>query len=80
MLIEINFEGRCFMSVHLTAVIQQEDNWYVAKCLENGVASQGKTLDEAMSNLKEAVELYYEDSDDIPVVKKTFITTMEIAI
>ena len=68
------------MSFHITAVIQQEENWYVAKCLENDIASQGKTIDEAMSNLKEALELYYEDSDDLPAVKKTFVTTMEIAV
>ncbi|MCL1823596.1 MAG: type II toxin-antitoxin system HicB family antitoxin [Oscillospiraceae bacterium] len=68
------------MSIRVTAVIQQEDDWYVAKCLENDIASQGKTLDEAADNLKEALELYYEDSDDIPVVQKTFITTMEIAV
>ena len=68
------------MSFYATVVIQQEDNWYVAKCLENNVASQGKTIDEAMCNLKEALELFYEGSDDIPVTNKIFITTMEIAI
>ena len=44
----------------LTAAIQQEENWYVAKCLENNVASQGKTMDEAMENLREAVILFYD--------------------
>jgi predicted RNase H-like HicB family nuclease len=68
------------MSVRVTAVIQQEPDWYVAKCLENDVASQGKTLDEAMDNLKEALELYYEDSDTLPMMQKTFVTTMEIAV
>ncbi len=68
------------MSYHITAVIQQEDDWYVSKCLENDVASQGKTLDEAMANLKEALALYFEDCIDAPMTKKTFITTMEIAI
>ena len=68
------------MHFHITAVIQQEENWYVAKCLENDVASQGKTLDEAINNLKEALELYYEDIETIPIVKSTFITTMEIAV
>lgn len=68
------------MSIRVTTVIQQENNWYVAKCLENDVASQGKTLDEAMDNLKEALELYFEDSVDMPVFQKTFVTTMEIAV
>ncbi|MCL2088532.1 MAG: type II toxin-antitoxin system HicB family antitoxin [Oscillospiraceae bacterium] len=68
------------MSLKITAVIQQEENWYVAKCVENDVASQGKTIDDAMHNLKEALELYYEDSDDTPAIKRTFVTTMEIAV
>jgi predicted RNase H-like HicB family nuclease len=33
----------------------------VATCLENNIASQGRTIDEAMENLKEAITLYYED-------------------
>ena len=68
------------MSIHITAVIQQEDNWFVAKCLENDVCSQGKSIDEAMDNLKEALELYYEDVDDAPVIRKTYVTTLEIAL
>jgi len=73
-------ESGDFMKFYITVVIQQEDSWYVAKCLENDVASQGKTIDEALDNLKEALELYYEDSDQVPVLKKNFITTMEIAV
>ena len=68
------------MSHHITAVIQQEENWYVAKCLENSIASQGKSLDEALTNLKEALELYFEDNVEASKVKQTFVTTMEIAV
>jgi len=68
------------MRLNITVVIQQEENWYVAKCLENDVASQGKTVDEAIANLREALELYYEDFEEMPISKKTFITTMEIAV
>jgi len=42
----------------LTAVIHREDDLYVAECPEVGTVSQGKTIDEAVSNLKEATELY----------------------
>jgi len=63
-----------------TVSIHQEDDWFVAKCLENSVASQGKTLDDAFSNLKEALELYFEDNDETPAVVQRFITTMEIAV
>ena len=40
--------------------IQKEEKWFVAKCLENSVVSQGKTMNEAIENLQEAVSLYYE--------------------
>ncbi len=51
-----------------TAVVTREEKWYVAHCLELGVVSQGKTIEQAQSNLKEAVELYLESfgSDDQP--------------
>ena len=49
------------MSLKITVIVQKEENWYVAKCIENSVASQGKTIEEALKNLKEAIELYYED-------------------
>jgi len=60
--------------------IIKDDDWYVASCLENHVASQGKTRDEALANLQEALELYYEDSDEIPNFEKPFVTSLEIAI
>ncbi len=43
-------------------LISFEDPWYVAKDIETNVASQGKTLEEAKNNLKEALELYFEDA------------------
>ena len=56
------------MSKRLTAVITREGRWYVAHCLEVGVVSQGKTLEAARANLKEAVELYLESfgARDLP--------------
>ena len=44
-----------------TAAITHEDPWYVARCLDVEVASQGETAEEALANLKEALELYFED-------------------
>jgi predicted RNase H-like HicB family nuclease len=67
------------MSRLFTITIQKEDTWYVAKCLENSVASQGETMDEAIANLREALELYYED-ETVPAPPQTFITTLEVAI
>ena len=43
------------------SLIWQEGKLYVAKCLEVEVASQGKNKKEALNNLKEALELYFED-------------------
>lgn len=56
------------MSKRFTAVITKEESWYVAHCIELGVVSQGKTIEEAQANLKEAVELYLESfgSEDFP--------------
>jgi len=44
-----------------TAVIHQEEEWFVAECPEIGTASQGKSMEEAISNLREATELYLEE-------------------
>ena len=43
-----------------TASISQEEELFIAQCLEIDVASQGKSEDEAIENLKEALELYFE--------------------
>jgi predicted RNase H-like HicB family nuclease len=48
------------MTAVFNIVITKEDKLYVAKCIDNTIASQGKTMDEAIKNLKEALELYYE--------------------
>lgn len=49
------------MKYRFTTVITQEDAWFVARAIELGVVSQGKTVEEAEHNLREAVELYLED-------------------
>ena len=45
----------------VSVVIEREDDWYVAFCPEVGTASQGATIEEALSNLQEATELYLEE-------------------
>ncbi|MDP3698821.1 MAG: type II toxin-antitoxin system HicB family antitoxin [Nanoarchaeota archaeon] len=44
-----------------TALIQKEEDMYVATCPEIGTASQGATFEEALANLQEATELYLEE-------------------
>ena len=48
------------MTKRLTSIITREERWHVAHCMELGVVRQGKTIEEAQENLKEAVELYLE--------------------
>ena len=67
------------MSIRYNVVVQKEEDWYVAKCLDNSVASQGKTIEESLKNLKEALELYYENEEPI-IPKEIYITTLEVAI
>ena len=44
-----------------TAVVQKEDDLYVAHCPEVGTASQGETIEEAVKNLQEATQVYLEE-------------------
>ena len=42
------------------ASVSKEGDWYVAQCLEIDLASQGETEEDALANLREALELYFE--------------------
>lgn len=68
------------MSIKSTIIIQKEENWYIATSIESGVASQGKSIDEAIENLKEALELYYEDNFPEQQNNPIFITTLEVSV
>ena len=50
-----------------TAIIEKEEDMYVATCPEIGTVSQGHTIEEAVKNLSEATELYVEE---FPVKQK----------
>ncbi len=47
----------------LTAIIEREGNLYVALCPELDIASQGSSVENALENLKEAVDLFLETAD-----------------
>ncbi|CAN5870728.1 type II toxin-antitoxin system HicB family antitoxin [soil metagenome] len=47
--------------MRFTAAVSHEDPWYVARCLEVEVTSQGESFEEALANLGEALELYFDD-------------------
>jgi len=51
----------------ISALVWKEKDLYVAKAVEVEVASQGKTKKEALDNLKEAIELYFEDEPKLKI-------------
>ena len=67
------------MIIKYNVIVQKEEKWYVAKCLDNSIASQGKTIDEALNNLKEALELFSQ-SEQFEKPKQIIITTLEVAV
>ena len=46
--------------IPITAVVRQEDEWFIAQALEVDVASQGESAHTALDNLAEALELHFE--------------------
>lgn len=65
--------------MRFTAAISREGAWYVARCLEVEVTSQGTDVDDALANLKEALELYFEDEPMPAGLEPPLIASVEIA-
>lgn len=63
----------------LTAILHWEDDVWVAECPEVGTVSQGDTIEEALAMLREATELYLEDTPP-PQPTQRFVTTFTIGI
>jgi len=49
--------------LEFSSVVSKEGKWYVAHCPELEITSQGKTVELALENLREAIELYLKDED-----------------
>jgi predicted RNase H-like HicB family nuclease len=65
----------------IKAFIRRGKKYYIAECLEIAVVTQGRTLDETVENLKEAVGLHLEGEDlkDLGLAPNpTLIVTMEV--
>lgn len=65
----------------IKAFIRKGENYYIAECLELAVVTQGKTLDETVGNLREAVSLHLEGEDlrELGLAPNpTLIITMEL--
>ena len=64
------------------AVFQHDGKWFIARCLDVPVTSQGRTLAAAKRNLREAVELYLETWGEPKGAKRPqefYLTSMEVA-
>lgn len=71
------------MTRHVSIIIEREENWFVALCPELDIASQGKSVEEARHNLKEAVELYLKHADPSEInlpEEPPLISTLEVAV
>ena len=63
------------------AVFQNDGKWFIARCLDVPVTTQGRTLAAAKRNLREAVELYFETWDEPKGPKQAqevYLTSMEV--
>jgi predicted RNase H-like HicB family nuclease len=68
----------------LTAIIEREDDLYVALCPELDIASQGDSVESARLNLVEALELFFETADPEEIKERlrgeVFITRLEVSV
>jgi predicted RNase H-like HicB family nuclease len=72
------------MKQHFTAIIEREDNGYVALCPELDIASQGDSVEDARLNLLEALELFFECASPEEVARRMtsekYITQVEVSV
>lgn len=72
------------MSKWLTAIIQDDGDGFVALCPELDIASQGGTIEEARTNLQEALELFYECASSAEIEQRlsnrVFVTQVEVTV
>lgn len=67
------------MKRRLSAALHREGEWFVSWCPELDVASQGRTVEEALANLREAVELFFLEEADMELPEEPFLlTTIEV--
>ncbi|GET39473.1 type II toxin-antitoxin system HicB family antitoxin [Microseira wollei] len=67
-----------------TAIIERENDGYVALCPELDIASQGDTVEQARANLIEALELFFEVADPSEIERRlnneVFITRLDVSV
>lgn len=71
-------------SVQVTAIIEREGDLFVSLCPELDIASQGDTVEEARSNLVEALELFFEAASPAEIQERlaseVYVTRLELAV
>ena len=72
------------MNKRLTAVIQREDDGFVAFCPELDITSQGSSIQDARDQLREALELFFECASPAEIEDRlgddVFVTHVEVSI
>lgn len=72
------------MTRQFTAIIEREDDGYVAFCPELDIASQGDTIESARANLQEALELFLESASPEEIKgrlrEEVYVTRVEVAV
>jgi predicted RNase H-like HicB family nuclease len=68
----------------LTAIIEREDEGFVALCPEFDIASQGESIEEARANLIEALTLFFETASSSEIARRShhevFVTQVEVPV
>jgi predicted RNase H-like HicB family nuclease len=68
----------------LTAILSREGDGYVSHCPELDIASQGCNVEEARSNLIEALQLFFETADPTEIRElqrqEVFVTRIEVSV
>jgi predicted RNase H-like HicB family nuclease len=71
-------------SQRLAAIIEREDDGFTALCPELDIASQGSSIEEARTNLIEALSLFFETADPSEVGRRfrseVFVTQVEVPV
>jgi len=72
------------MLTHYSLVIEKEESWFVAHCVELGITSQGKSIEDARNNIQEAIELYIEsfsgDKDDLVYDNEKYFFNLSLEV
>jgi predicted RNase H-like HicB family nuclease len=68
----------------LTAIIEREDDGYVALCPELDIASEGASMEESRTNLIEALTLFFETASPSEIGRRAhnevFVTRVEVPV